>query len=73
MFENSQSIQLAVLSILITCMTIACFAYIILQQPESLRMTRDGVPFFTPDVVHPDTGKPIPVNDLVDHFKSENF
>ncbi|MFT5504422.1 MAG: hypothetical protein ACI845_003558 [Gammaproteobacteria bacterium] len=72
MFENSQQIQLAILSIVITIMTIGCFAYIASNQPESLRMTRNGVPFFTADVIHPDTGKPIPVNELIDHYKSEN-
>jgi hypothetical protein len=73
MFENSQQTQLAILSILIAIMTIASFAYIALNQPESLRMTRNGVPFFMADVIHPDTGKPIPVSELIEHYKSENF
>lgn len=66
----SNNTQLAALTVVISVMTVLSFAYIFIKQPESLRVSRDGIPFFTPDVIHPDTGKPIPVKDLIEHFKS---
>lgn len=72
MFDNSHQLQLAILSLLITLMTVACFAYIVWQQPQSLRVKSNGVPFFSADVIHPDTGEPIPIDRLVEHFKADN-
>ena len=37
--------------------------------PASLKLTRDGVPHFTPPVIDPATGQPIPVETLVRHYK----
>ncbi len=70
MTRISSNTQLAALTIIISIMTVVSFAYIFWKQPQSLRVSRDGIPFFTPDVIHPDTGKPISVDELVDHFKS---
>ena len=70
MARLSSNTQLAALTIIVSIMTVVSIAYIFWKQPESLRVSRDGVPFFTPDVINPDTGKPISVNELVDHFKS---
>lgn len=72
MIENSHQIQLAILSAIITLMTIGCFVYILWQQPESLRMNRNGVPFFSADVIHPDSGEPIPVDTLIEHYRADN-
>ncbi len=66
----SNNTQLAALTVVVSIMTVLSFAYIFWKQPESLHVSRDGIPFFTPDVIHPDTGKPISVDDLVDHFKT---
>lgn len=70
MIKISNNTQLAALTILVSILTVASFTYIFWKQPESLRVSRDGIPFFTPDVIHPDTGKPISVDELVEHFKS---
>lgn len=70
MIRISSNTQLAALTIVVSIMTVVSFAYIFWKQPESLRISRDGIPFFTPDVLHPDSGKPIPVEDLIDHFKT---
>ncbi|MEW6133685.1 MAG: hypothetical protein AB1591_11065 [Pseudomonadota bacterium] len=37
--------------------------------PASLKLTRDGVPHFTPPVIDPVTGQTIPVETLVRHYK----
>ena len=68
MTESSQQLQLLLIAVVATVITIGSFAYILWQQPESLRMSRDGVPFFTPAVIHPDTGEAIPMETLVEHY-----
>jgi len=40
-------LQLKILVIFCTLLTIFSFVYIIWAKPESLRVSRDGVPFFT--------------------------
>jgi len=72
MMRLSSNTQLAILTAIISIMTVLSFAYIFWKQPESLRVSREGVPFFTPQVIHPDTGKPVSVDDLVHHFKTGN-
>lgn len=64
--------QLKLLSIFCALLTVVCFAYIFWAQPESLRVSRDGVPFFTPKVINPDDGKSISVDELIQHFKNDN-
>lgn len=49
----------------------AALAYVYAMPPESLRVTRDGVPFFTPPVVNPESGEPLDMGELVRHFKGE--
>jgi len=65
-------LQLKILVIFCTLLTIFSFVYIIWAKPESLRVSRDGVPFFTPKVINPDDGKAISVDELIQHFKKDN-
>ena len=37
--------------------------------PPGMKATKDGVPYFTPPVVNPVTGQPVPVDTLVQHYK----
>jgi hypothetical protein len=69
MSPSSQQKQLAALTIIIALMTVVSFAYIFWKQPKSLHVSRGGIPFFTPAVIHPDTGETISVDELVEHFK----
>lgn len=39
--------------------------------PQSLRVDRDGVPHFTPQVEHMVTGEPVSVNALVKHYRGD--
>lgn len=43
--------------------------YVYVKPPESMRVTRDGVPYFSPPVAHPATGEAIPLERLVQHYK----
>lgn len=57
---------LAALSVLIV---VAGLAYVYVKPPESMRVNRDGVPYFTPPVVNPMTEEAIPVEQLVRHYR----
>ncbi|MCB1759620.1 MAG: hypothetical protein KDI68_07530 [Gammaproteobacteria bacterium] len=45
--------------------------YVLVAPPQSLRMSRDGIPFFTPPVAHPVSGEALDLGELVRHFKGE--
>ena len=56
---------------LVTLLTIAGLAYVVIAPPDSMRASRDGVPHFTPPVVNPETGSGISVDELVRHFRGQ--
>lgn len=39
--------------------------------PQSLRADRDGVPYFTPQVVNPADGSAVPLGTLIRHYKGQ--
>lgn len=43
--------------------------FVYVWPPEGMRVTRDGVPYLSPPVVHPATGEAIPLERLVQHYK----
>ncbi|HEC90191.1 MAG TPA: hypothetical protein ENI55_00845 [Alphaproteobacteria bacterium] len=55
----------------IALLTIGGLAYIFISPPESMRVDRYGVPYFTPPVINPETGKPVSVDALVRNFKGQ--
>ncbi len=56
---------------LATAAMLAGLGYVYINPPESLRVTREGVPHFAAPVVHPQTGEAIPLERLVRHYKGE--
>jgi len=48
---------------------VAGLAFVYVKPPEGLRVTREGVPLLSPPVTNPATGKAIPLDRLVRHFK----
>ncbi len=62
---------MSVLAWLVTLITIATLGYVAVAQPDSLRKTRQGVPYFTAPVEHPDTGEPIELDVLIEHYKGQ--
>ena len=72
MVLKDSNIQIKILAVFCTLLSVFSFAYIIWTQPESLRVSRDGVPFFTPQVINPDDGKPISLDELIQHYKRDN-
>ena len=57
------------LSLTIAVISVGTLAYILIEQPEYLRADRDGVPFYTPQVQHPDGGEPLNMGELIRHYK----
>lgn len=64
-------LQLMIWSLLVAVVGFGGLIWVAVQQPESLRTSRAGVPLHMPEVIHPETGEPIPVDRLVRHYKGE--
>lgn len=69
---SSTKLQMTVFSLLSAAATAGCLAYIFIEQPDYLRATRAGVPYFTPPVINPLDGKPLDVNTLVRHYTGKD-
>lgn len=59
---------LHLLLILASIILVAGLAYVYVKPPENLRCNRDGVPYYTPPVIHPVSGEAVPVETLVKHY-----
>lgn len=64
-------IQMRVFVAIVALSSLAALAYIHAFPPPSMRVSRDGVPYFTPPTVNPETGKPLEIDRLVRQFKGE--
>lgn len=62
-------IQMIIITLLAIVATAATFLYLVVKPPAYLRETRSGVPFFTPPVINPMTGKPLNPDILARHYK----
>lgn len=51
--------------------SIGGYLWMTLAPPPGLKLTRDGVPYLTPSVVHPISGETIPLETLVRHYKGD--
>lgn len=55
----------------IALLSIGVLGYIFISPPPSMRSDKYGVPYFTPPVINPETGKPISLDALIRNFKGE--
>ena len=55
----------------VALLSLAGLVYVYAFPPASMRVTRDGVPHFTPPVLHPETGKPIDLGVLIRHYRGD--
>jgi len=51
--------------------SLAGLIYVFAFPPASMRVSAQGVPYFTPPVINPENGEPLDVDALVRHFKGE--
>lgn len=56
---------------IVTLASVATLIYVHVFPPPSMRLTREGVPHFTPPVINPATGEPLDVGELVRHYRGE--
>ncbi|MDP2135296.1 MAG: hypothetical protein Q8J99_16970 [Sulfuritalea sp.] len=64
-----QRLLLRLLVALSAIVSISGVLWMSFAPPPGMKATKDGVPYFTPPVVHPVTGQPVPVEILVQHYK----
>lgn len=64
-------IQMVVYSSLVALLSIGAITYIVIKHPRYLHADRDGVPYFTPQVIDPVTNKPVDMRTLIRNFKGE--
>jgi hypothetical protein len=57
---------------IVALLSAAALVYVYAAPLPSMRLSRDGVPHFTPPTVHPVTGEPLELARLVRHFKGES-
>ena len=63
-------LQLTLFAAVVVLVSIASIVHVAIQPLDELARTRQGMPFFTPPVLNPDTGEPIEMDALVEHYKS---
>lgn len=58
-------------AVAVAAITVAALVYVFVVPDPSLARTRDGVPFFTPPVAHPETGAPLDLGALIRHYRGD--
>lgn len=71
MVKSKGFLAMLILSLTVTAISFAGLGYILITQPAYLKSDRDGVPFYTPQVINPETGEAINMGELIRHFKGE--
>ena len=66
----SKQLQLTLFAAAVALISIGTIVHVATQPLDELARTRQGTPFFTPPVLDPDTGQPIEIDTLVEHYKS---
>ncbi len=56
---------------IVSLISISALVYVYVFPPQSMSKSRDGVPHFTPQVVNPETGKPLNVGELIRHYRGD--
>jgi len=56
---------------LIALVSLGSLVYVYGSPPQSLQRTRDGVPYFTPRVAHPETGEALDLGELIRHYRGD--
>lgn len=55
----------------VSLISVAGLLYVYMNPPQSMFHDRDGIAHFTPSVLHAETGEPVPLGDLVRHFRGD--
>ena len=57
--------------IAVSTVSLLALAYIYVFPPQSMFTSREGIPYFSPKVAHPETGDPLTLNELVRHYRGD--
>ncbi len=52
-------------------LSLGVLVYVYVAPMDSIRVSRDGVPYFTPSVLHPETGEEVSMDVLVRHYRGD--
>lgn len=55
----------------VAIVSIVALVYVYAIPLQSMVVDRDGIAHFTPPVSHAETGEPVPLGELVRHFKGD--
>lgn len=64
-----QRLLMRLFAVVAAIVSLGGYFWMTLAPPEGLKVTRDGVPYFAPPVLHPITGEAISQETLVRHYK----
>lgn len=56
---------------IVSAICVATLVYVCVFPPQSMFVSRDGVPHFTPAVAHPETGEPLDLGALIRHYRGD--
>jgi len=56
---------------LVTLLSIAVLVYVYAVPIDSMKRTRDGAPYFAPQVVNPETGNGVDLGTLIRHYRGD--
>ena len=56
---------------MVSVLSIFVLVYVYSVPLESMQKNRAGAPHFSPEVIHPETNEPIPLDRLIRHFRGE--
>lgn len=55
----------------VATVSMVALVYVYAFPPASMVTTREGVPYFTPKVAHPETGEALSVDELITHYRGD--
>lgn len=66
-----QRLLLRFLVLLSAIVSVGSLLWMTFAPPPGMKATKDGVPYFTPPVIHPISSEPVQVETLVRHYRGE--
>lgn len=57
--------------LVVATLSLVSLLYVYLFPPPSMFTTRENVPYYSPRIAHPETGKPIALDTLIRHYRGD--
>ena len=62
-------LQMRIFVAVISTIVVFGLGYVYTMPPPSMKLDRDGRPHFRPQVLDPESGRGIPLDELIRHYK----